>query len=498
VEATPDGGDRGHGPARHRRRRRHRTWGQRLVLVLGCLSALGLAISAAGLAYVYRKYQRLPRVDLSGVLDETTEAGEPENYLVVGIESAEDLAPGDPVRIGRDGGRKSDTIMILRIDPEAQGARLLSIPRDLWVAIAGAQVNRKINAAVEFGGPRQLIRTIDQNFGITIQHYVEVDFAGFRDLVDAIDGVPVHFPRPARDRETGLAVDRTGCVTLGPVQALAYVRSRTYEQRIGGEWEREQNLPDLGRIERQQAFIRQALSRAIERGARNPGTLDQLIDVGIDNITVDQALTAGDLFDLGGRFRSFDPDTLETYSLDGVVTPDLVGEADVLRLDKAAADPILDLFRQQEPSQAPEDDLVPASVNVTVLNGTGRQQEAADAGADLEAAGFGVEQVGDNPVLGNPRTVVQHPPRGKAAADLVARSLVAGADLVPVEGSAGIVLITGSDWQGVRDTPRAPTTTTTGSSTATPSTTPSTGDGGEDGPTDHATTSSTNPAARGC
>ena len=335
--------------SRDARHRRHRTWGQRLVVTLGCLSALALGASAAGLGYVYRKYQRLPRVELSGVLDEASDSGGPENYLVVGIESAEGLDPDDPVRIGRAGAGKSDTIMILRIDPQERGAKLLSLPRDLWVPIAGTGHSRKINAAVEIGGAPLLIRTIDENFGIDIHHYVQVDFAAFRELVEAIDGVPIYFPYPARDRKTGLAIRRTGCVTLDPVQALAFVRSRTYEQLIEGEWELDEGLPDIGRIARQQAFIRKALSRASERGARNPGTLDRLIDVGLAGITVDQGLTAGDLFDLGRRFRSFDPDNLETYSLDGAVTPDVVGDADILRLDERAAAPLFDLFREAAP-----------------------------------------------------------------------------------------------------------------------------------------------------
>jgi LCP family protein required for cell wall assembly len=478
------------------RRRRRRTWGQRLALTLGCLCALALGASAAGLGYVYRKYERLPRVELSGVLDDASDSGGPENYLVVGIESAANLDPDDPVRIGRAGAGKSDTIMILRIDPRERGAKLLSLPRDLWVPIAGTGHSRKINAAVEIGGAPLLIRTIDQNFGIDIHHYVQVDFAAFRGLVEAIGGVPIYFPYPARDREIGLDIRRTGCVTLDPVQALAFVRSRTYEQLIDGEWEVDLRLPDIGRIGRQQAFIRKALSRASERGARNPGTLDRLIDVGLDGITVDQGLTAGDLFDLGRRFRSFDPDNLETYSLDGAVTPDMAGDADILRLDERAAAPIFDLFRDPRPSEsAAEGDLEPSSVHLRVLNGTGEPHEATDAEAALEAAGFAVDGVGDDPVLDDDRTHVQYPPGQEAAADLVARWLAAGAELEEVDGAEGIVLITGSDWSGVRDTPSAasgPTDTTTtseagGTSDSTTSSRPS-----------RSTTSTTNPAAREC
>jgi LCP family protein required for cell wall assembly len=493
------------------RRRRHRSWGQRLVVTLGCVSALALGASAAGLGYVYRKYERLPRVELSGVLDEASDSGGPENYLVVGIESAEGLDPDDPVRIGRAGAGKSDTIMILRIDPRERGAKLLSLPRDLWVPIAGTGHSRKINAAVEIGGAPLLIRTIDGNFGIDIHHYVQVDFAAFRELVEAIDGVPIYFPYPARDRKTGLNIRPTGCVTLGPVQALAFVRSRTYEQLIDGEWEVDLGLPDIGRIGRQQAFIRKALSRASERGARNPGTLDRLIDVGLAGITVDQELTAGDLFDLGRRFRSFDPDNLETYSLDDAVTPDVVGDADILRLDERAAAPIFDLFREPRPSATTaDDDIDPASVHLRVLNGTGKPQEATDAGAALEAVGFGVDALGDDPVLGNDRTHVEYPPGQEAAANLVARWLEGGAELEEVEGADGIVLITGSDWDGVRDSPRAvsdsgsaDTADTTDTTDAAETTTATSGAGGTTDTqapsgSSGSTTSTTNPAAREC
>jgi polyisoprenyl-teichoic acid--peptidoglycan teichoic acid transferase len=483
--------------SRGARHRPHRTWGQRVALTLGCICAVGLGASAAGLAYLYRKYERLPRVELSGVLDEASESGGPENYLVVGIESAANLDPGDPVRIGRAGAGKSDTIMILRIDPRERAAKLLSLPRDLWVPIAGTGHSRKINAAVEIGGAPLLIRTIDENFGIDIHHYVQVDFAAFRGLVEAIDGVPIYFPHPARDPEIGLDIRRRGCVTLDPVQALAFVRSRTYEQLIDGEWELDLSLPDIGRIGRQQAFIRKALSRASERGARNPGTLDRLIDVGLDGITVDQGLSAGDLFDLGRRFRSFDPENLETYSLDAAVTPDVVGDASILRLDEAAAAPVLDLFREPSPSaSASEGDVDPAIVHLRVLNGTGKPREATDAGADLEAIGFGIDGFGDDPVLGNDRTRVQYPPGQEAAADLVARWLRGGARLEEVDGAAGIVLITGSDWNGVRDTARAASRAEAGDTTATSAS--GTPDTSTPSRSNAPTTSTTNPAAREC
>jgi polyisoprenyl-teichoic acid--peptidoglycan teichoic acid transferase len=430
-----------------------RSWPQRLVLVGGCASALALVASAGGLAYVYRKYERLPRVELTDVLagGEDAGAGEPENYLIVGVDNASGLDDDDPVRRGRDDISRSDTIMVLRIDPESRQAALLSLPRDMWVPIAGTDSNQRINSTIEEGGPRLLIRTIDEYLGIPIHHYLQVDFAAFQGLVEAVDGVPVYVPHAARDRQTGLNVPK-GCVTLDPEQALAYVRSRHYEERIDEDWV-EDARSDLGRIERQQDFIRRALSRAIDRGARNPRKLDELIDVGLDGITVDDGLTADDIFRLGNRFRSFDPEDLVSYSVP--TEGDFVGEAQILRLVEDQAEPVLAIFRG-----ASESELSPASVRIEVLNGSGEPGQASEVATELAEVGFGVSGTGEDLTFDNARTVVEYPPGQRDAADLVARWLEAGAELREVEDADGLVLVTGADWDGVRTEPVQPEDTT--------------------------------------
>jgi polyisoprenyl-teichoic acid--peptidoglycan teichoic acid transferase len=460
---------RGH----HSAGRQRRTWGQRLAIAGGCLSTVGLLASAAGLTYIFRKYERLPRVELSGVLDESAESGEPENYLIVGIDSAAGLPEDDTVRIGRDSTLRSDTVMIVRTDPATRRAALLSLPRDLWVTLADG-TNARINLAIQRGGAPLLIETIAENFAIPIHHYVQVDFASFRGLVEAIDGVPVPIPYPARDRETGLDIPEAGCHTLGPVEALAYVRSRHYQERIDGEWV-EDLRSDIGRIARQQDFIRRALSRAIDRGARNPGTLDQLIDVGLSGITVDSELTADDIFDLGRHFRSFDPDSLTTYSVEG--TPDTVGGAAILRLvEGPETEAVLSIFRG-----GAGEELDPQGVRLTVRNGTGTPRQGAESAEALRAVGFIANVSGDEPGGGAAGTVVRYPPGQAAAADLVARWLVGGARLEPVEGSTGIELVTGDDWRGVGTEAAPSTSTTTATTLPEAPTTTSPGSDGADG-----------------
>lgn len=443
-----------------------RTWGQRAVLMLSTAVAVGLLASAAGIGYVYSKYSRLPRVELGSVLTERGGSDEPQNFLLVGVDSAANLDEDDPARQGRDdiGGLRSDTMMVLRVDPASERASLLSLPRDLWVPLASGG-NQRINTAIEIGGPRELIDTIEGYLGIPINHYVQVDFAGFRDLVDAIDGVQVWFGYPARDRRSGLSVEQPGCVALDAEQALAYVRSRQFEQYVDGRW-RTDPTADLGRISRQQDFIVRSLRRAVAKGVRNPVTLDNLVDVALDTVVVDDILKADDILDLAGRFRGFDPSSLDLRSLP--VEDDVVGGALVLRLRDADAQPLLDLFRGADPEA-----VTPGQVRVLVLNGSGVAGQAGDASSALAAVGFVAAGTGEAEAFDFQRTVVRHLPGQEAAADLVARYLLPGATLEVVEDEelgADVVVVTGEDFQGVRTTPLAPTSTSVPSSVSTTST----------------------------
>jgi LCP family protein required for cell wall assembly len=477
-----------------RRGRPRRSWPQRLVILLGGLSSLALAGSSAGLAYLYRKVERIPRVELSTVLDQVNESGAPRNYLIVGIDDDEGLDPDHPVRAGRDGERNTDTIMVVRVDPASQHATLLSLPRDLWVPYPDGSHHR-INGAMVRNNmqPDLLIGIINDYLGIPIHHYVQVDFAGFYDLVDAIGGVPVYFPLPARDTNSGLAVYETGCVTLDPEMALGYARSRHYEELVEPDadptlnrnWEPD-NLNDYGRIARQQDFIRRALERAVNQGARNPGKLDQLLDVGLGSVTIDDDLTPGAIFDLARRFSSFDPDSLENLTVPTV--EDQVGEADILRLVESQAEPILARFR--DPSAPPgeatdpgelsdadqdgednggtreedgfegEADVPVAAVRVTVLNGSGATGEATETADALAEVGFTILSRRDADEVPQASTSIRYPAGSRDEAETLARWLEVDAELVEVPAEdaaaqAGIELTTGLDWEGVRSEPRS-------------------------------------------
>ena len=117
--------------------------------------------------------------------------------------------------------------MVAHVDPKTAPASSCRSPATSGSTFPGIG-NAKINAAFN-AGPQRVIETIEHDFDIPISHYLEVDFAGFRKIVNAIGTIPIYFPHPARDRKTGLDINTAGCQHLNGDQALAYVRSRYYE-----------------------------------------------------------------------------------------------------------------------------------------------------------------------------------------------------------------------------------------------------------------------------
>lgn len=299
-------------------------------------------------------------LDLGGSAEGTTSSALPSvdpkarNFLVVGTDSRDSDPNGciDPSSryagaFGPAAGNRPDTIMVVRVDPEQKQAAILSLPRDLWVKIAETNNKSKINGA--FGGdnpPARLAATIEGNFGVHIDHYVEVSFCAFKRLVDVLGGVKVPFEYPAKDDNTGFYVAQAGCMTLDGEAALAYARSRHYEYDPGTGF-REDGTSDYGRIARQQDFIRRLVRTAIDKGARQPTVAKQLLDAALapGNLRIDTELTINDLLSLATLLRSVDPEQVRSYRVEG--TGAKIGGSDVILPDVTSerAKAILSIFQ---------------------------------------------------------------------------------------------------------------------------------------------------------
>ena len=427
-----------------------RTWAQRFLLLVGILVVLGCTTAAAGTAWLGVSFAHIDRVKNIKLAEALR--GQPANYLIVGTDSRAGIDPHDPdAKAFLGGGEKgcgcTDTIMVLRVDPNAETASIVSFPRDLWVTMADNHTKARINSAHQ-RGQQVLIDTIKQNFGITINHYVEIDFVGFEKLVNAVGGIKLWFDHPVRDSHTGLSIPTTGCVSLNGLQAREFARSR-YLQYKGndGRWHSDPTA-DLGRITRQQIFIRRAISKAVSSGLGNPLTLNRLVNAGVNNVKLDANLTVAQILALGRKFRSFNSNELIGYTIPSTSYRTAAG-ADVQLPDLRAAEPILDLFKGLPPgSMSPQD------VDVTVLNGSQVQNQAADVAGALEDIGFHVTEVGSYPSAVG-RTTVLYGPGGENVARTVARYVTGGAALVQ-DGhvKAGhAVLVTGSDFRTIHDQP---------------------------------------------
>ena len=262
------------------------------------------------------------------------------NYLLVGSDSREGANGGDEDfgLVGDESevaGRRSDTIMVLRQERNG-GLSLVSLPRDLWVPIAGTGRSQRINTAFN-EGPETLMATVTESLGIPIHHYVEVDFQGFKDIIEELGGVELCVGNAARDTASGLHLD-AGCQNLDGVMALAYARSRTYQEWDGSDWVTDPRA-DLGRIQRQQLFIRAAIDGTLNELQSSPFSSGDLVGAVADSVKIDSRLEP---FEAAETLRQAAQSGVRTFRIP--VNPITIGDAAVLELDSGAQS-VLDYFR---------------------------------------------------------------------------------------------------------------------------------------------------------
>lgn len=366
MSTTPDPMPRPYKP-------RH-TLGQRALLAVNLFIVVSCVGAAAGL--VYAKQQADLRLQTPAVVVATTNPGsdnlegdtpasavntdpatgntfppadpEARNFLITGSDTNACVDPGsqwagaaDPAR--ENLGNRSDTIMVMRVDPSTNGAAVLSFPRDLWVDIPGKGDSR-INAAYVQDDYSLLAQTLYDNFGIIVDHYIQVDFCAFKRIVEAVGGVKVPFEFAVRDANVGIDID-AGCHTFGGDEALAYVRSRHLKWIDENGRAREDRAADLGRISRQQDFLRRVLQAALEKGLFDPSVARALIESLQTDVVTEAGFTLIDMLRFAGVMKNVDPNSIRTYQIEGisavhsnqaVLEPDF--ESDYLQA-------ILDMFR---------------------------------------------------------------------------------------------------------------------------------------------------------
>jgi LCP family protein required for cell wall assembly len=283
-------------PSRPPRRKRRWSFGKILMTL-----ALVFVVFLAGI-WVYLEFS-IKRVDALADYSGRPVAASGTNWLIVGSDSRDGLSQADEQRLATGdvaaaGGQRTDTIMVAHIPDNSTKPTLLSLPRDSQVKIPGHGTN-KINAAFSLGGPSLLAQTVEGATGLHIDHYAEIGFGGFANIVDAIGGVEMCIDQPMSDDFTGISIP-AGCQSLDGRSALGFVRMRHSAATPRS---------DLDRVANQRKFIGALVSQIASPGTLlNPFDFFPLLSSAPDALTMDSGDHVHNLAGLAFAMRGISSD----------------------------------------------------------------------------------------------------------------------------------------------------------------------------------------------
>jgi LCP family protein required for cell wall assembly len=382
-----------------------RTRGQRAARILSWLAlstAVVVLLAAGGLWVAFNHYNgQISRISIGDITGHNKPAKAPrnaENFLLVGSDSR---AGANGVGTQGEGatfvtGQRSDTVILVHLFGNSDKAELISFPRDSYVDIPSytdpktgrvtPQHHNKLNSAFSLGGPALLIATIENMSNIRIDHFLQIDFTGFKGMVNKLGGVDVCLTKAAKDSFSGIDLAAGNHHISGDV-ALAFVRQR--HGLANG---------DIDRITRQQQFIGSLVHKVLSAGTLlNPLKLTGFLNVATASLQVDKGLSGNDLKNIALRLRSFNSGGVLFTT---VPVADVGGRRDgqsVVLLDDAKAEVVFAALRGDQPpggtapaAAAPASALSvkPTSIRVSVFNGSGVQGLGRKAATDLAPLGF--------------------------------------------------------------------------------------------------------------
>lgn len=442
--------------------------------ILGWLSVFMCAVLVVSSLSAYAAYRKLAgnishqQVSLGKRPDDKSEA---VNILLLGSDTR---SAAGTRKYGEVSGARSDTVILLHLPPGHDRATLISFPRDSLVDIPPCKqpngtmsepVESRLNSAFTIGGPACTWKTIESLTGVRIDHFVMVNFAGFKQTVNALGGVRVCLPEPVHDPRSGLDMAAGPQVVRGE-QALAFVRVR---HGIG-------NGSDLERIARQQEFLAGMVKRATSMGLLlNPAKLFGFLDAATKTLTTDAGFELGDLQRLALSSKGIKPSDVTFVTVPVVPS----GDGATVEWQEPQASQLFDAIKNakkvpeksgaKEPSPAGQGGSAPSSggtdapveaqptvpppgIQVAVLNGTGIAGLAGETAAKLEDAGFEVTKVGNADGQTYSQSVIRHDPELRTSADILANAVDAGGTESDEALGKSVVLILGEDAQGLEVT----------------------------------------------
>lgn len=451
--------------------RRRRRWPRILAAVASVLVLL-VATAGGAFAVLYHRLEgNITSVDISNQLFGSSSAApsakpvvdDAGNYSAVNI-----LLMGSDTRQGDQNkgygqanvitGARSDTTILLHLSADRTHATAVSIPRDTWVTLPecvdanGKTVggyDAKFNTAFELAGPGCTVKLVQQLSGLTIDHFMVVDFGGFKNMIDAMGGVEVCLTKPVDDQKSHLKLPAGTSTVMGD-QALAFVRAR---KTLG-------DGSDLSRIKRQQAFLSSLIRKASSTELLlNPVALYNVLNAATESLTADPGLANLDsLKDLALSVKSMKPSQISFVTVpwqpkgDGAnVVIDEQKSAPLwaaLEADQAyppkkgAASP--SPTSTQPPLKTP-----PEKIYVQVLNGSGTVGMAKKAAADLRAQGYNVVGVGNADTSDYASSVVLYDPNRDESAKTLTYAVTGATSQEQAGLGRTLTLVVGRDYTGV-------------------------------------------------
>ncbi|MFI6519928.1 LCP family protein [Spirillospora sp. NPDC050679] len=448
---------------------------RRFLAVTGGMSAFVLLTSGGAWAFQNYVTGALDKVSVSGLGKGKDSPKGAMTILVAGVDRREGLTREQQkaAKLGREPGERSDTMLLVHISRDHDRVTVVNLPRDSYVMIPSHRSNGsegqkgahvparygKLTWAYQFGGRDLTVETIKKSTGVSIDHYVEVNFYGFVNMVDALGGVEVCTEVPIDDKKSGLQLPK-GKTRVDGLKALAFTRARY--SLTGGS--------DLGRIERQQQFMASMMKQALSsRTLSDPVKSTRFLQAALKSLTVDKKLAeslpklADQMKDLSTDRLTFAKVPLSDPGYNATLWNSGQPQSTVLWNQGKANDlfqkinrdrPVTKEPKAPSPTPSPsktesdEPTVPPSDIQVNVRNAVGTRGLARKAGEDLKEAGFGVYVVPGVARRGLEKTTIQYGPGREDSAKTLAAA-IPGAKLKKISGlGSRIQVMVGADWDG--------------------------------------------------
>ncbi|MQY07217.1 LCP family protein [Actinomadura macrotermitis] len=450
---------------------------RRFLMFTGTMSAFVLLTSGGAWAFQNYVTGAIDKVSVGGLGNGKDGPKGAMTILVAGVDRREGLTPEQQraAHLGHEAGERSDTMILLHVSRDHDRVTMVSLPRDSLVTIPahrsnGAEAPKgqlvpsrqgKLTWAYQFGGPDLTVDTIKRSTGVSIDHYVEVNFYGFVNMVDALGGVDVCSEQAVDDPKSGLRLP-AGKSHVDGLKALAFARARY--TLTGGT--------DLGRIDRQQQFMASMMKQALSsRTLSDPVKSTRFLNAALKSLRVDKDL-ARDLPKLADQMKGLSTDNLTFAKLPladpghNVVLWNSGSPQSTVLWDQERAGDLFSKIRHDEPvtqkkkeespapAKSPDDPnaptVAPADISVRVLNAIGTRGLATKAGKDLREVGFNVTVVPGVARRGLQTTQIQYGGSREDSAKTLAAA-IPGAKVKKVASLGDrIQVLVGADWDGAQ------------------------------------------------